>query len=642
MSWRASQYPDLRVSIAFDTTDPMTASPTWTLLSASDVRSVRIRRGRSDETQRFNAGTATVVLDNRTRKFDPIYSAGTYFGKLLPLKQIKVEAVWNSTTYPIFRGLIEGWPQEYHESNREATVELVANDAFEHLSNFDLPDLSGVLSGLGTVNFWYPLGDDNTGELYNTAVDLTYGQNGAYAYDDITSLVDFRQPPLVGDGYSVRLTGGGHIKLSSATLPIILESTGFLGDVDYTMACVFSHNGNPAGVACPILDSTSDYTGASTRVEIYADGTVGYTVAAGVATAGVASTVTVTDGKPHSIVVMRDNTTLQLWVDGVSQGTATMGGAVRASADYIQVGNYISRYDGVTGLDVPGLVPFNGNVQHVVLYNDVMSTANAAALGGWLIGWANQSSSDRIGKILDLVGWPSSLRSIETGQTTLAATNLATSALAEAQLVETSENGRLFVDRSGNVAFHNRVRDITSAAPTVTFGTTDSATSVQVIAGSTSLRYDRDYLVNDVTVTAPAASATARDATSITSYGRRRQSRQTLLRTANDVRSLAELVVQDYKDPKVRTDGFQVRPARAPSTAWPIVLDLEIGSKVTLSRTPQALGSAISQTLVIQSVEHNLETGGDWSVKFTGSPYDTTSYWTLGTSSFDSATKLYA
>jgi hypothetical protein len=636
VSWRASQYPDLRVSIAFDTTDPMTASPTWTLLSSTDVRSVRIRRGRSDETQRFNAGTATVVLDNRTRKFDPTYSAGTYFGKLLPLKQIKVEAVWNSTTYPIFRGLIEGWPQEYHESNRDATVELVANDAFEHLSNFDIPDISGILSQFGTVGFWYPLNDDNTGELYNTAVDLTYGQHGAYAYDDITSFVDFRQPPLVGDGSSVRLSGGAHVKLSSATLPVLLTPQ------VYTIAGVFSHNGNPAGVACPVIDSTGDYVNASTRVEVYADGTVGFTVAAGVATAGVGSTAVVTDGKPHSFVVTRNGTALQLWIDGVSQGTATMGAAVLGAGTHIQVGNYITKYNGTTGLDTEGIVPFNGNVQHFVAYPTALSATNAAALGGWLVGWANQSSSDRIGKILDLVGWPSALRSIETGQVTVAGANLGSSALSEAQLVEASENGRLFVDRSGNVTFHNRVRDITSAAPTVTFGTADSATSVQVIAGSTSLRYDRDYLINDATVTGPGVSGTASDSTSITSYGRRRQSRQTLLRTANDVRALAELIVLDYKDPKVRADGFTVRPARAPSTAWPIVLGLEIGSKVTLSRTPQALGSAISQTLVIQSVEHNLEPEGDWSVKFTGAPYDTTSYWTLGTSSFDSATKLYA
>jgi hypothetical protein len=36
-----------------------------------DVRSISVRRGRSRETDNFDAGVANIVVDNRTRLYDP-------------------------------------------------------------------------------------------------------------------------------------------------------------------------------------------------------------------------------------------------------------------------------------------------------------------------------------------------------------------------------------------------------------------------------------------------------------------------------------------------------------------------------------------------------------------------------------------
>jgi len=71
-------YPTPIVEIAFDD-GPYVASPTWTDVSQY-VRRMSIDRGRSDDWADFN-GTATVVLNNRTRLFDPYYTSGTYYGK---------------------------------------------------------------------------------------------------------------------------------------------------------------------------------------------------------------------------------------------------------------------------------------------------------------------------------------------------------------------------------------------------------------------------------------------------------------------------------------------------------------------------------------------------------------------------------
>lgn len=639
MSWRSSQYPTLKVSIAFATSDPMTASPSWTDVT-SDVRGVRIRRGRTDETQRFSPGTCSVTLNNRDRQYDPQYASATYVGNLYPMRQLKVEAVWNSTTYPMFRGFIEGWPQSYNESNKDAVVELVANDAFELLSNCELPSLSGFLHGIGTPVFWYKLDDTDSGEFARTAIEATRADHGVYSYDDVTSFVDFGQPGLVEPGSSAHVEGGAAVILSAGTKPYLLD-----GKV-YTLGLVFSVNGNPTGEA-PLIDSTGDYVAASTRVTITTTGTVGFSVQAGAASASITGTTVVTDGKPHSVVVTRNGTALALWVDGVADGTATMGANSYGAGNYLQLGNYITTYASGSGTYASGVSALDGNLQHFVAYASDLGSTLAARLGGWLIGWGTEGSSTRVGHLLDIVGWPSGLRSLDADGVDVGNQTLGGSALSALQQVEVSEYGRLFVDRSGNVAFHTRTHDVTSAAPTYTFGTTDSATSVQVFAGSTSFRFDRNLVANIVTVTGQNVEQTAASSSSIAVYGSRSRSISTLLTTTNDCIGLAEYIRDAMLSigSVLRSDGFEVRPARAPSTAWPIVLGLEIGDKVVLSRTPQGLGAAITLNMTVASIEHQLKQNGEWTVRLAGTPYDPTSWhasaWVLGTGTLGTSTRLY-
>jgi hypothetical protein len=78
------------VEIAFNDT-PYVNNPTWTDVTTY-VRSIDTSRGRTDDFADFDTGTASVVLDNRSRLFDPFYTAGTYYGKLLPRRQIRIRA----------------------------------------------------------------------------------------------------------------------------------------------------------------------------------------------------------------------------------------------------------------------------------------------------------------------------------------------------------------------------------------------------------------------------------------------------------------------------------------------------------------------------------------------------------------------
>ncbi len=77
------------------------------------MRSVGTSRGKSRELDQFDAGQFSVVLDNRTRAFDPLYTSSPFYS-LLKLRQIvyiTTNAVYGSPN--ILTGYITNWDLSY-------------------------------------------------------------------------------------------------------------------------------------------------------------------------------------------------------------------------------------------------------------------------------------------------------------------------------------------------------------------------------------------------------------------------------------------------------------------------------------------------------------------------------------------------
>jgi hypothetical protein len=132
--------PTLTVEVAFSSS-PLTAAPVWTDVTAYVRHSpgVRISRGRPSESSTFSAGQLSLTLDNRDRRFDPLYSAGPYFGNLTPRKQIRVRAT-SGSTYEVFRGFVTGWPTQYPVAGRDAVTTITAYDGLAFLNEITMPD----------------------------------------------------------------------------------------------------------------------------------------------------------------------------------------------------------------------------------------------------------------------------------------------------------------------------------------------------------------------------------------------------------------------------------------------------------------------------------------------------------------------
>lgn len=127
----AAAMPDITVEVSFSSRP--TAEPSWTDISSAVKAIPQITRGRQTVLDRFQAGTATVLVDNRDRDFDPTYASGSYYPNVVPMRRIRIRATFSSTTYDLFNGYVVDWPQQY-PGPREAVVPIQCADGFKVLA----------------------------------------------------------------------------------------------------------------------------------------------------------------------------------------------------------------------------------------------------------------------------------------------------------------------------------------------------------------------------------------------------------------------------------------------------------------------------------------------------------------------------
>jgi hypothetical protein len=109
--------------------DDKLAGLTWTDITEF-VQSVQIRRGRSRQLDYYNAGSATINLNNSSRTFDPLNTASPLYPGVEPRVLVRI----SSRGYWLFTGFVNDWDLGYDIANQDTAVAL-CSDAFMVLSN---------------------------------------------------------------------------------------------------------------------------------------------------------------------------------------------------------------------------------------------------------------------------------------------------------------------------------------------------------------------------------------------------------------------------------------------------------------------------------------------------------------------------
>jgi hypothetical protein len=261
---------------------------------------------------------------------------------------------------------------------------------------------------------------------------------------------------------------------------------------------------------------------------------------------------------------------------------------------------------------------FTGNVADWNLSYDIGgdSTAEASCTDG-LASIANQVvtagtataqlTGARIGAYLTDVGWSTTARALSAGQATLGADviDANTNAITYLTAAVDSDPGALFVGKTGLMTFRDR-NDLQSFTSGATFGPSAIPfVGIQVQYGAETLY--PTVIVNYWGGTA-VAQVTSTDATAASLYGNADLTVDTLLGSNTDASALAGYLLGRYANPVYRVESLTVALHGITTAQVTSVLNLELGDMILLDGwTPNGVGSAISQYLTIEGIEHQAD-----------------------------------
>jgi len=246
-----------------------------------------------------------------------------------------------------------------------------------------------------------------------------------------------------------------------------------------------------------------------------------------------------------------------------------------------------------------------------LLTNALVTTVTGAVAG--------EDTGTRIGRVLDTIGWPTSMRSIATGQTTVQADpGTARSALGACQTLETTEYGAFYIDPNGIVTFKNR--NYCTSSP--------NGTPVYFNDNGTNISYFNAFwvlndaqVVNQASITATGLAAqVATNSASIAKYFVHSYTQTDLLMqdTATAL-NYAQAYVASRAETTIRCDAITLDLYTNNYTTGTIAaLDLDYFDPISVTTTqPAVVGtSSITKNLQVFGVQHQI-TVNSWKTTFT-------------------------
>ena len=229
---------------------------------------------------------------------------------------------------------------------------------------------------------------------------------------------------------------------------------------------------------------------------------------------------------------------------------------------------------------------------------------------------AGDLSGTRVNQILDQIGWPSSMRDVDAGLTTMQAdpgTNR--TALQALNTVASSEYGSLYVDATGSFVFQDR---------SVTAGSIGGTPTVFADNGTGITYFDASWILNDVlvfnkaTITRTGGTAqVALNQASIDKYFLHSYFLDNLLMQSDAVAlEYAQAYVASRAETSIRVDSIVI-DLYTPSYNTGIIaaLDLDFFDPIKVITT-QPGGSLLEKTLQIFGVKMNISPNS-WKTTFT-------------------------
>ena len=592
-------FPTPIVEIAFDDS-PYVVNPTWTNVT-SWVRSLSTDRGRSDDWDDFY-GSAEVVLNNRTRLFDPYNTSGTYYGKLLPRRQIRIRAQTNDggspVTHDVFRGFISGWNPSWTDAGTDSTVTLSCFDALQLLGSEQLPpDLASTyIATLSPRHYWKM---DEPVPYFNTST-FSIGDSGTVPLS-LTGTANITEPgPQLAIGLpSSSIQGTGTIITTTA-------STAVGSVTDMTVTMWFSP-----------LGTSGLYSGGSF---ILGGRTLG--VYFGEQTAGPSS-----GDLDYFFIEYYVGSTVYQWRSTVKYNTNESHHVAFSVNSTTAVGtlyiNGINRTGTRTSFSTFPLSPVEsygflfGAFQQVCVFTSILSQAQIQSIIKFSNAQNDESTAARFTRILAETPFPAALTSppASPAANVLDITSSGAYIAPELRKVAASECAPLFVSKAGVITQYQQLQQFSqtrSVVSQITYGTGGSKMGELL-----QLMPDGDSLRNIANVNmSQGGFFTKENTTSVTAYGASSMTTETQVASVANAQQVANI-----------TTGFggNIYPRLSPVNVvldstqnWSPTMALELMDRITINAQPPSGGNAINVPMLVQSIKHQAEPGF-WQTTLEGS-----------------------
>ncbi len=219
-------------------------------------------------------------------------------------------------------------------------------------------------------------------------------------------------------------------------------------------------------------------------------------------------------------------------------------------------------------------------------------------------GAANgDDTGERIGKILDTVSFPDSMRTFDTGNSLVQADPATTrTALNAIKNAEFSEQGAFYMDAEGQAVFKNRNSVVASAGNTpIEFNQTGD-----IPYKNLAFAFDDKLIINQATITRIGGVAQfAQDSGSVATYFPHSVNYDNLVvQTDTEANNIARIYVSTRSDTTIRIDSMQV-DLLDPAVPTGTMLAMDYFTNVDISNI-QPDGSTITKNLQVQGLSWDI------------------------------------
>lgn len=314
------------------------------------------------------------------------------------------------------------------------------------------------------------------------------------------------------------------------------------------------------------------------------------------------------DQVPHQISVryIASTKVFSLLVDGVVVGTDA-GTATQAT-----MGSDPIELLGLINTSPPNAL-YKGEVDEFSVWLGA-APSDADFLALWNRArrlYPTERSDTRIGKILDLVGWPAALRSLDVGSSNVVGPSVPFSKanpLQYLQQIEASELGWLFMDKNGAVNWTSRWNLYADRTSLATFGNGAGEVPYEKCIPVN----DNRLIINDAQYAGDNGGALqeVQDATSIGQFWFRSDSASDLVLTSDEqVNEAAQWVVDHYKAQTTRIEQMTLNPAKN-DTVMSHVMQREFADLFTVRVRPVGgAGATVDYKARLLGIDHTVKRG---------------------------------